>query len=136
MGDFRLLKDKILDKFDTLSHNWKNFTEKITKINRTLNQRVINFSKKFEDIKESFQSTDSVTAEILEDLETKKLMKGEISYQSIDDFTRILWESHDIAQQAFQETNNYEYHEMAMETMLVIKDMEQLKEYLGKHGKV
>ncbi len=136
MSGFRLFKDKVLDKFDKLTAKWNKFTKKVTKINRNMGERFSEFNDKFDEMVTNLQTTDKAAAEILNGLETKKMIKGDVSYQNIEDFTRTLWESHDVAQEAFQETKDAQYHEMAMETLLVIREMEQLKEYLGKHGRI
>lgn len=136
MGGFRLFRDKILDKFDKLTEKWNDFTKKISKINRSISQKFSEFSEKFDEMTAKLQPEDATTTEILKGLKTKKKIQGDMSYENIEDFTKTLWESHDMAQQALEQTNDLRYHEMAMEILLVIKDMEELKEYLGKHGKI
>lgn len=136
MSGFRLLKDKILDKFDHLTEKWNDFTQKVAKINRNLSQRFAEFSEKFDEMVINLDAANPEVTEIMNGLKTKELIRGDITFQNIEDFSRTLWESHDMAQQAFEETRDSQYHEMAMEALLVIQEMELLKEYLGKHGKM
>lgn len=136
MSGLRLFKDKILDKFDTLADRWKTFSNKITRANQDIALRFSTFSLKFEEMIDTLQPESSTQSEILKGLKTKNLIQGDVSYQHIEEFTKTLWESHDLAQEAFQVTNDLQYHEMAMETLLVIKEMELLKEYLGRKGQI
>jgi len=58
-----------------------------------------------------------------------------MSFQDLDMFTKVLWENHEIANETYEQTNNIKYYEMAMDIKLVIKELEELKEYLVLHGK-
>ncbi|MHA1264996.1 MAG: hypothetical protein ACTSRS_07135 [Candidatus Helarchaeota archaeon] len=135
MSGYRLFKDKLLDKFDKFTQKWNEFVSKITTFNKSLSLRLSEFSSKFDEMVENLQTEDLTTVELIDGLKKKALIKGEITFQNVEEFTKTLWESHDIAQQVFQETNDPQYHEIAVETLLVIREMEQLKEYLWKIGK-
>ena len=136
MSNFKVFKEKVLEKFEgirnsfkKLTQNLSDFTGKISRLRQTVDQ-------KFSDFFSKLQSENPVIAEVKEDLQTKQLIQGEMTFQDIDQLTKTLWENHDQAQEAFQETNDLQYHEMAMDILVVIREMEQLKEYLGKHGKI
>ncbi|MHA1652254.1 MAG: hypothetical protein ACTSYB_18885, partial [Candidatus Helarchaeota archaeon] len=135
MSNFQVFRDKVLEKLDSIkssfkkvSHNWNELIDKISNTNKSFDQKFANFFSKFQ-----FQSPEHI--QIMEDIKTKQMIQGEMTFQDINDLTRILWENHDLAQQKFEATNDSKYHEMAMDILLVIKEMEELKEYLEKHGK-
>ena len=135
MGNAKLLRDKILDKFDQWAKGWSEFTQKLSNLSKNINLKFLEVQERFEELSERFQIVDDVKLEILDDLQTKKLIQGNMDFRTVDDFAKTLWLSHDMAQELFAETKNQRYYELAMETMMVIRELEQIKEYLAKHGK-
>jgi hypothetical protein len=173
MDNFKVVKEKLLDRFQTIIgslksknlalksslsdsfsdlkvnltlfqdeiqrkilKNWNDISQKVTALGKDVEQRFIDASKKLDEIRAKLQPAYPGYTEINEGLETKQLIQGEMTYQDVDDFAKTLWENHDLAQIAFQETTDETYYEMAMDILLVIRELEQLKEYLMKHGKL
>lgn len=116
--------------------NWTEIGQKVTEFGKDIEQRFGDASKKLDELRTKLQPEYMGYAEINEGLETKHLIQGEMSYQDVDDFAKMLWENHDLAQVAFQETTDEKYYEMAMDILMVIQELEHLKEYLMKHGKI
>ncbi len=142
MGQFRLIREKISERFEDLSkslvkltRNWNDFTEKITNWGKSMGQRFTDFSDKIDALTLKLQPVRQIMIEVEEDLEIKQLIQGEMDFHDVDGLSKTLWENHEIAQQAFQDTHDLQYYEMAMEILVVIKELEQLKDYLKKHGK-
>lgn len=142
MSNFRLFKERLSTKFEEisgslskLSKNWTDLLDKITGFGKSIGTKFTEVSEKFEDFFESVQSKPAEALAIEEGLKIKQLMDGEMTFQQVDTFTKTLWENHELAQQAFEDTSDQKYYEMAMEIKLVIQELEQLKEYLELHGK-
>ena len=147
----RSLQSSLSDSYSDLKHNltlfqneiqrrmlknWTEIGQKVTEFGKEVEQRFVDTSKKLDELRAKIQPEYAGYTEINEGLETKQLIQGEMSYQDVDDFAKNLWENHDLAQVAFQETTDETYYEMAMDILIVIQELEQLKEYLMKHGKI
>jgi hypothetical protein len=145
------LKNSLSDSFSDLKYNlilfqdeiqrmilknWTDIGQKITELGKDVQQRFVDASKKLDEFRTKFQPVYAGYTEINEGLEAKGLIQGEMTYQDVDALAKTLWENHDLAQIAFQETTDEEYYEMAMDILLVIQELEQLKDYLMKHGKI
>ncbi len=119
-----------------ISQNWKDFTEKVTDIRNTINQKFSGISERFDTAIKKLQPDNGIIrTEILDDLQVKQLIQGQMTFEDVASLTTALWENHDLAQQAFADTNDLQFYEMAMDILLVIQELERLKEYLDKHGK-
>jgi hypothetical protein len=116
--------------------NWTEFTQKVTDLGKFAEQRVSEVSQRFDELKEKFQPEFAGYTELKDGLVTKDLIEGEMTFQDVDLFAKTLWENHDLAHEAFEQTNDPQYYEMAMDILMVIQEMEQLKDYLMKHGKI
>ncbi|MDD1777009.1 MAG: hypothetical protein LUQ65_02495, partial [Candidatus Helarchaeota archaeon] len=116
--------------------NWTDIGQKVIELGKDVEQRFGDASKKLYELRAKLQPEYAGYTEINEGLETKHLIQGEMSYQDVEDFAKTLWENHDLAQVAFQETTDEAFYEMAMDILMVIRELEQLKEYLMKHGKI
>ena len=135
MSNFQVFRDKILTKIDGIRHHfkkisddWTDFTDKFRSLTKSVDQ-------KFSDLVAKLQPDNPILMEVSEDIRTKQMIQGQMSYDDVDYLARTLWENHELAQNQFQETQDLQYYEMAMDILLVIQEMETLKEYLKKHGK-
>ncbi|HUY01611.1 MAG TPA: hypothetical protein VMV49_18755 [Candidatus Deferrimicrobium sp.] len=142
MSGFRLFKEKISEKleeisnsFSKLSQNMTEFLQKVSNTGKSLTDKVTETHEKFETFLNGLQPEAPLNARIQNGLKIKKLIDGEMSFQDLDMFTKVLWENHEIANETYEQTNNIKYYEMAMDIKLVIKELEELKEYLVLHGK-
>lgn len=116
--------------------NWVDLGQKITELGKDFEQRFNDVTKRLDEFRAKLQPAYMDYSEIKAGLETKRLIQGEMTYQDVDDLARTLWENHDLAQVAFQESTDETFYEMAMDILMVIRELEQLKEYLMKHGKI
>jgi len=128
-----LFQDEIQKK---ISENWNEFARKVTDLKKSAEQRFSEINKRINELKGRFQPEYEGYTEIKNDLATKQLMQGEMTFYDVDLFAKTLWENHDLAYEAFEQTTDPQYYEMAMDILIVIQEMEQLKEYLMKHGKI
>ncbi|MHA1130376.1 MAG: hypothetical protein ACTSQI_11075 [Candidatus Helarchaeota archaeon] len=135
MSNFQVFRDKLLTKIDNIriyfkkmSDEWKYRTEKVRTITKSVDQKITDFLLRL-------QPENPLLTEVTEDLKTKQMIEGQMAYEDIEQLARTLWENHELAQEKFRQTQDIQYYEMAMEILLVIKEMETLKEYLKKHGK-
>ena len=116
--------------------NWNEFTQKVTDLRKSAEDRFSEVTKSLDELRARFQPEFLGYTELKDGLVTKELIQGEMSFQDVNLFAKTLWENHDLAQEAFEQTNDPQYYEMAMDILMVIQEMEQLKEYLMKHGKI
>jgi hypothetical protein len=135
MSNFQVFRDKILTKIDgirdhfkKMSQDWTDFTAKFRSLTKSVDQKLTDLFAKL-------QPENPILTEVSEDIRTKQMIQGQMSYDDVEYLARSLWENHELAQNQFQETQDLQYYEMAMDILLVIQEMETLKEYLKKHGK-
>ncbi len=111
-----------------MSEEWTDFTDKFRSLTKSVDQKLTDLFAKL-------QPENPMLAEVSEDIRTKQMIQGQMSYEDVEHLARTLWENHELARNQFRDTQDLQYYEMAMDILLVIQEMETLKEYLKKHGK-
>jgi hypothetical protein len=142
MSGFRIFKEKVSEKledisnsFSKLSQNMTEFLQKVSDTGKSFTDKITETHEKFEAFLNGLQPDAPLDSGIKNGLKIKQLIDGEMTFHDLDMFTKALWENHDLAHETFEQTSDLKYYEMAMDIKLVIKELEELKEYLVLHGK-